>query len=104
MRERGYLHPADNLAGLGIPLLHFVVQRRYASGVGRENDVVSVGIHDVTAVAGGGKERVRSTNQYREIGLIGVWNLCVIDGDRALIAKTVGVRQNHRGRGALAGI
>ena len=56
-----------------------------AGGVGGENDVEAAGAGDIAAVSCAGQVGVGAGDQHREIHLVGVEDLGVIDGDRPAV-------------------
>ena len=53
--------------------------------VGREDNVIAVGTHDYTAVGLSGQIRISPAEEEREIDLVGIRNLGVVDDNCTVI-------------------
>lgn len=81
-----HAHPKDHCSRLVVVGLYFVIQLSVSSGVGREDDVVAVEVRCLPAVGRVREVSISPLKQHREIGLVRVRNLRVINRDGALVA------------------
>ena len=75
-----------------------MIQFGEAIGIGAEDNVIAGGTGNVAAIGCRGKGRISSIEEEREVRLIGIWNLRVVDGDCALVAVSTryALRRLHR--------
>ena len=81
MGHVGNEDPHGDGAGGGIVGRDFVVQFLQAGAIGPEDDVVAVGVLYFAAVGGVCQVAVGAGDQNREVGLVRVRNLGMVDDD-----------------------
>ena len=82
-------YPCNYLAGGWIILFYFVIEFVLAGSVLGKDNVVAAGTRDVTVVGCRRKGGIDCAEQKGEVGLVGVRNLCMVDGDCALVTVPV---------------
>ena len=102
MRQAWNLYPCNDLAGNGVVFLKFVIQLVLPGRIGAENQVISVDACHVAAVASDSKFRIGCFEQKREIRLVGIRHLGMVDDDGTREAVAVRCadrrRQDRRGQ------
>ncbi len=90
VRHGGNLPTINDSAGRRIVAFLLKGKRIDSVGIGREEDIVAVGIRDIAAVRGGRQVRICSGNQNRKIRLIGIGDLRMINRNGAAVEAAVG--------------
>src|ERR1700674_78858 len=79
--EGGDVDPIAPGAGGGVIGFAFKCQRDRTAGIGGEKDIEAAGAGDIAAASCAGQIGIGAGDQHGEVGLVGIGNPGVIDGD-----------------------